>query len=553
MGWGRPSLTAAEERGDRSVMARSLMYLFVAGGAVTLMSLLFPNAHDTARIAITGVSAFGIAAVLLLAYDRIPIWGFQVFLAAGTVMVEWAIYASGDATSPYAMFYFWIAIYAFYFLSRFRAALQMAFIGMAYSGALVTNGDIHTTPVIHWLFVTSTLVVAGAFIGVQRGHVDRLIDRLSSAARTDSLTGLVNRRGFEELFDTELERARRGDRPLSVIVADLDGFKAINDRYGHAAGDRALEKLSEILQGVKRRVDTAARIGGEEFAVIAPDSDQHAAYILAERIRREVRETFAVEQFPMTISLGVATFPRHGASAESLIGGADEALYAAKKLGRDRTVVYNPEIAETLMVATGQRTPRSERHSSTVLALAEVIDIRDSGTAAHSETVGRYAGAIARELGLGGEVVERVRFGGIVHDVGKIGIPDSVLRKPGWLSDEDWIEMRRHPEIGARILRGANLDDIGEWVLAHHERPDGQGYPNGKSGTDIPLEARILAVADAYEAMTSDRVYRPAMSVHAAREELRACAGTQFDDHVVEAFLSLLERADVTRELPVPG
>jgi diguanylate cyclase (GGDEF)-like protein/putative nucleotidyltransferase with HDIG domain len=553
MGWGRPSHNVAEDRGDSAVMARSLMYLFAAGGAVTLISLLIPTVHDGPRIAITGASAFGIAALLFLVYDRVPVWGFQVFLAAGTVLVEWTIYASGDTTSPYAMFYFWIAIYAFYFLTRFRASLQMAFIGIAYSAVIVSNGDVHTTPVIHWLFVTSTLVVAGAFIGVQRGHVDRLIDRLSSAARTDSLTGLVNRRGFEELFDTELERARRGDRPLSVIVGDLDGFKAINDRYGHAAGDRALEKLSQILQGVKRRVDTAARVGGEEFAVIAPDSDHHAAYILAERIRREVREAFAGEQFPLTISLGVATFPRHGATTEALIGGADEALYAAKKLGRDRTVVYNPEIAETLMVATGQKTPRSERHSSTVLALAEVIDIRDSGTAAHSETVGRYAGAIARELGLTTDVVERVRFGGIVHDVGKIGISDSVLRKPGWLSDEDWVEMRRHPEIGARILRGANLDDIGEWVLAHHERPDGQGYPHGRSGADIPLEARILAVADAYEAMTSDRVYRPAMSVQAAREELRACAGSQFDDHVVDAFLMLLERADETRELPVAG
>jgi putative nucleotidyltransferase with HDIG domain len=216
-------------------------------------------------------------------------------------------------------------------------------------------------------------------------------------------------------------------------------------------------------------------------------------------------------------------------------------------------VVYNPEIAETLMVATGQVTPRAERHSSTVLALAEVIDIRDSGTAAHSETVGRYAGAIARELGLPQDLVERVRFGGIVHDVGKIGIPDAVLRKPGWLTEEDWIEMRRHPEIGARILRGANLDDIGEWVLHHHERPDGRGYPEGKRGDDIPLEARILAVADAYEAMTSDRVYRPAMSHEAAREELSTCAGEQFDPRVVEAFLTLLERSEVTKELPIAG
>jgi putative nucleotidyltransferase with HDIG domain len=268
-------------------------------------------------------------------------------------------------------------------------------------------------------------------------------------------------------------------------------------------------------------------------------------------MRREVRDTFASEPFALTISLGIATFPRHGATAESLIGGGDEALYAAKKLGRDRTVVYNPELADTLLAATGQPAPRSERHSSTVLALAEVIDIRDSGTAAHSETVGRFAGAIARELGLSGDLVERVRFGGIVHDVGKIGIPDSVLRKPGWLTDEDWQEMRRHPEIGARILRGANLDDIGEWVLAHHERPDGRGYPHGLGGDDIPLEARILAVADAYEAMTSDRVYRPALTPEAARDELLRCAGTQFDPRVVDAFLTVLDRDAAVDDLRV--
>jgi diguanylate cyclase (GGDEF)-like protein/putative nucleotidyltransferase with HDIG domain len=553
LGWGDQSHPAAEGRYDRAVMARSLMYLFGAGGTVAFVSLSTAAASDDARLAISGACSFGIAVILLCAYRRVPLWGFQVFLACGTVLVEWTIYASGDATSPYATFYFWIAIYSFYFLTRWRAALQMAFIGVAYSAALLSGDGLSTAPVIHWVLVTCTLVVAGAFIGVQRAHVERLIDRLSSAARTDSLTGLVNRRGFEELFETELERARRSDRPLSVIVGDLDGFKAINDRFGHGAGDRALEKLSHILQSAKRRIDTAARIGGEEFAVIAPDSDHHAAYILAERMRRQVRETFAQGAFPVTISLGVATFPKHGVTAESLITGADEALYAAKKLGRDRTVVFNPEIAETLMVTNGHSTPRSERHSSTVLALAEVIDIRDAGTAAHSETVGRYAGAIASELGLSSDLVERVRFGGIVHDVGKIGISDTVLRKPGWLSDEDWTEMRRHPEIGARILRGANLEDIGDWVLAHHERPDGEGYPNRLIGPDIPLEARILAVADAYEAMTSDRVYRPAMSPPAAREELRCCAGSQFDPRVVDAFLELLERSDASRELPLAG
>ena len=551
LGWRGQGHLVAEDRTDRAVMARSLMYLFAAGGVVSVGSLVLATAANEWRAAVTAGCAFGLAALLLVAFDRLPIWGFQALLACGTALVGWAIYASGDTTSPYVTFYFWIAIYSFYFLSRRRAALQLAFAGLAYSAVLLSAGNAQTAPVIHWTFITLALVVAGAFIGIQREHSDRLIDRLSSAARTDSLTGLVNRRGFEELFETELERARRGGRPLSVIVGDLDGFKAINDRYGHAAGDRALEKLSEILQNVKRRVDTAARIGGEEFAVIAPDSDHHAAYILAERMRREVRETFTADPFTLTISLGVATFPRHGTIAEELIAGGDEALYAAKKLGRDRTVVFNAEISETIRAATGQPTPRSERHGSTVLALAEVIDMRDAGTAAHSETVGRYAGAIARELGLADELVERVRFGGIVHDVGKIGISDAVLRKPGWLSDEDWAEMHRHPEIGARILRGANLGDIGDWILAHHERPDGQGYPAGLAGTEIPLEARVLAVADAYEAMTTDRVYRPAMSAEAAREELRQCAGTQFDGRVVEAFLELLDRSEVTRELPV--
>ena len=554
LGFADAGFAPAEGRAERGVMARSLMYLFAVGGAITATSLFFsPDDAEEFRIAITAAAAFGLAVALFVVYDRLPLWGFQAFLVAGTVLIEWAIYSSSQTTSPYAMFYFWIAIYAFYFLSRPRALLQMGFIALAYSATLVVRDDLASTPVINWAVVTSTLVVSGALIGVQRNHVDRLIARLSDAARTDSLTSLLNRRGFEELFETELERARRSGRPLSVIVGDLDAFKAVNDRFGHAAGDRALERLSEILQTVKRRIDTAARIGGEEFAVIAPDTDHHAAYILAERMRREVRDTFRSEPFPLTISLGIATFPRHGGTAEALIGGADEALYAAKKLGRDRTVVYNPELADSLLAATGQPAPRAERHSSTVLALAEVIDIRDQGTAAHSETVGRYAGAIARELGLGADLVERVRFGGIVHDVGKVGIPDSVLRKPGWLSDEDWREMRRHPEIGARILRGANLDDIGEWVLAHHERPDGRGYPHGLSGSQIPLEARVLAVADAYEAMTSDRIYRPALSATAAREELLRCAGSQFDGRVVDAFLTVLDREDAVREVPVAG
>jgi putative nucleotidyltransferase with HDIG domain len=181
------------------------------------------------------------------------------------------------------------------------------------------------------------------------------------------------------------------------------------------------------------------------------------------------------------------------------------------------------------------------------MLLAETLDLRDVSTARHSQTVGRYAEGIARELGLSGERVERIRAAGVLHDVGKLGVADAVLQKPGPLTDEEWADMRRHPELGARILDHANLRDISGWVLAHHERLDGHGYPQGLAGEAIPLEARILAVADAYEAMTADRPYRAALGHDAARAELRACCGTQFDPAVVDAFLAVLTRGARTR------
>jgi putative nucleotidyltransferase with HDIG domain len=181
--------------------------------------------------------------------------------------------------------------------------------------------------------------------------------------------------------------------------------------------------------------------------------------------------------------------------------------------------------------------------------LAETLDLRDTGTALHSLTVGRYAEMTATELGLPAERVDRIRLAGLLHDIGKLGVPDHVLRKPGKLDDAEWAEIRKHPELGARILAGANLDDIAGWVIAHHERPDGRGYPFGLPAEQIPFEARILAVADAYEAMTADRVYRAGLGHETAMGELRSCAGAQFDAEVVEAFLAALRQPSV----PAPG
>jgi diguanylate cyclase (GGDEF)-like protein len=529
---------SAETRSDRGVMARALMYSYAAGGVLALGSLVATGGERMLLAGTTALVCLTVAALLLAGYDDLPRWNFPVLVIVGTATIG-VVVAYGNPV--YAMLLSLPVAYSVYFFHKIEAAVQVALAVGGYAAAALAGAHEPTGQVA---VTTFALVTVGGLVGMQRANVNRLIWRLSDAARTDELTGLLNRRGFYDLFETELERARRSGQSLSVIVGDIDHFKVLNDRFGHAAGDRALEQLSLILRTAKRRIDSAARIGGEEFAVILPDSDQHAAFILAERMRREVRETFLYEPYELTVSLGVATFPTHGSAADDLVAHADEALYAAKALGRDRSVVWGENLDGEVLTATGTTTPRSARHTATMRALAEVTDAREhaSGSACgHSQAVGRYAAAIARELGLTGESIDRVQFGGIVHDVGKIGVPDSVLRKPGWLDAEDWQEMRRHPEIGARILAGARLDEVGQWVLSHHERPDGTGYPHGLGGQEIPLEARILGVADAYEAMTADRVYRSALTPEQARAELVRCAGTQFDQRVVEAFLRVLD------------
>ncbi|HEX6583167.1 MAG TPA: diguanylate cyclase [Thermoleophilaceae bacterium] len=388
------------------------------------------------------------------------------------------------------------------------------------------------------------LALAGLAVH-QRRRITTLRAGISDAARTDPLTGLLNRRALEELLDVELERATRAGRPLSVIVGDIDSFAAVNERQGHAAGDSALQRVAADCLKWKRRIDQAARIGGEEFALLLPETDERGAFIVAERLRRATHRTFAEATVPLTISFGVASSPAHGSDPVGLLRAADRAVAAAKDRGSDRTVIYSDEVARTLAQSGGK--VDSQLQLATVIALAEALDIRDTGTGQHSHTVGRYAELMARELGFEEERVERVCLAGVLHDIGKIGISDIVLSKPGPLDADEWQQMYTHPEIGARLLARPEFDDLRAWILAHHERPDGIGYPYALSGDDIPVEARILAVADAYEAMTADRVYRSALGAEGARAELEAGAGTQFDAEIVSAFLKALDTGRARR------
>jgi diguanylate cyclase (GGDEF)-like protein/putative nucleotidyltransferase with HDIG domain len=388
------------------------------------------------------------------------------------------------------------------------------------------------------LSTVCALALAG-FALHQRGLITSLRSRIADANRTDPLTGLLNRRAFEEQLELELERATRAESPLSVIVGDIDNFRAINEHHGHAAGDTALEAVALNALKWKRRIDIAARIGGEEFALLLPETDERGAFIVAERLRRATHRSFVDAPIGVNFSFGVATAPRHAADAVGLLRAADRATTAAKDLGGDRTVIYSEEVARSLSHMSGHAT--GELKLATVIALAEALDVRDTGTGQHSHTVGRYAELMARALQLDEEHVERVRLAGVLHDIGKIGISDSVLSKPGPLDAEEWQEMYTHPEIGARLLAQPELDDIRSWILAHHERPDGLGYPFGLAADQIPLEAHIISVADAYEAMTAERVYRPALGEAAARAELEGGAGTQFDGKVVGVFLTALD------------
>ena len=534
-----------ENARDRLVMARALGSLFVAGALVGFVSVLLPHGSgaNTAAIAVICGLALALGLVSIFEDGRLPNWAFPAACFGAILLISAALYYSDSAGSPYAFYYVLVAMFSAYFLSVAQMVLQLAFMAAVYPvvESLVNGGGESAQ---RWLLTIWTVIVVGIFIAVLRQRMDNLIDRLSNAASTDPLTRLLNRRGFNDVFDLELERSRRSGRPCALLMGDLDHFKRVNDLLGHPAGDERLRKFADLLLAGKRRIDAAARMGGEEFALLLPETDEHGAYVIAERMRHAVRDAFAPDQLALTISFGVAAYPNHGATGDQLLQAADQALYVAKELGRDRTAIYRPEVTAQMLSNKDRSLMRADGYLSAMLVLAEAVDLRDGGSAAHSETVGRYAEMIAAELGLDEERVERVKLAGVLHDIGKVGVPDEVLQKAGPLDDGEWEEMQKHCELGSRLLSGAGLEDIASWVLAHHERPDGTGYPAGLSRSEIPPEARILAVADAYEAMVADRCYRMGIGAERAREELENGAGTQFDPLVVEAFLRFLERAD---------
>jgi diguanylate cyclase (GGDEF)-like protein/putative nucleotidyltransferase with HDIG domain len=520
-----------------------LACIFLAGATLVLLTIALPHAEGAIEPGLWAIaaSAYVAGGLLLWRSRQIPAWVLPFALAWGATLVTGVAYCSDEAPSPLACFYLWIFLYSAYFFSLPVAVAQWVYAGGLYAVLMLARPP-PSGVAAWWLVGIATMAIAAIVVRIMRNHVELLVERLYDTARSDPLTGLPNRRGFRELLDLELERTRRGGRPMTVLVGDVDHFKEVNDRAGHAVGDAALQRVAGLLRDGVRQIDVAARIGGEEFAVIMPDTDGTAAFAAAERLRCALRDAFADATVPITISFGIACHPHHAETAASLLRAADEALYGAKQSGRNRTVLHSPALRGLAREGRDERDVEAERYVSVVLDLAEAVDVRFSGSARHSETVGRYAELMARELGLSEHRVGRVRLAGLLHDIGKVGVPDAILSKPGALTDAERAVILRHPELGASLLEHPAVADVQAWVAAHHERPDGTGYPHGLSGDDVPLEARIVAVADAYEAMTSDRSYRDAIGHERARGELLRHAGTQFDAEVVAAFLAVLDR-----------
>jgi len=371
---------------------------------------------------------------------------------------------------------------------------------------------------------------------------------LMERANTDGLTGLYNHRYFHERLSQELKRAIRYGHPLSLFMIDLDGFKAVNDRMGHPAGDMILRNVAKIILSNVRETDICVRYGGDEFAVILPETDLDEALALAERVRRVVDSdpTLSVGQegegggahWKITLSIGAAECPRHARQRDALVAAADISMYHAKSISENRVCSYD-EVpgAGGLMDPCKIHAFLQSASVSTIAALAEAVDAKDHYTHGHSEAVARYAAGIADQLRLSPEDKFNVRIAAMLHDIGKIGMPDTILKNPGDLSTEQRDIVHSHPLVGERIVKQVpQLQKILPGILYHHERYDGTGYPSGLKGQQIPLIARIICVADAFDAMTSDRPYRKALPVNEALQELRKGAGAQFDPKLIEAF-----------------
>lgn len=368
-------------------------------------------------------------------------------------------------------------------------------------------------------------------------------EELLVMAITDGLTKLYNYRYFQDCLTQGVAMAKHEQQSVALLIIDIDHFKHYNDLFGHQAGDQLLYELGQLLITELGPNDMVARYGGEEFTVILYGASDEEAIKMAEKIRR------AVEQYPfpgreqqpagtLTVSIGVATYPENAKNKEELIKLADEALYKAKYFSRNKVELYFSVLDE---LKSDLNQSEAELINS-IKMLVRIVNAKDKYTYGHSERVGKYAVAIAEKMGLPAEDIKTIKIGAFLHDIGKIEVSRAILMKRGRLTDEEFDLIKKHPHWGAEMIKTVDaLQPVIPLLRHHHERYDGKGYPTGLKGIKIPLHARIMAVADSFDAMTSNRPYGTRKNVKEAIDELKNFAGTQFDPEIVNVFVGLME------------
>lgn len=398
------------------------------------------------------------------------------------------------------------------------------------------TGDSHFVAVFIFIAVNS---LSAVFIALGIERIKKKVKNLEWLSVTDELTRVYNHRYLHKRLEEEISRASRSQEPLGFCMIDMDRFKLYNDIKGHAAGDVAIESTARVIKESIRRCDVLCRYGGDEFSIIFPNSTPEDIITVMKRVSQafdglDLYYSDLDESTKLTLSVGFSVYPQLAGTKDELFSQADNALYHAKSLGRNRIEQY-----KNIFGDTEKDLQTEKRIEGCLKALLLSVSERDKYTYGHSERVANYSVIIGKALEMSEEELDIMRIAGLLHDIGNIEIPESILNKKEALTDSELEIIRKHSTYSANIVRSlAKMGNIVEFIRLHHERFDGKGYPDGISGAQIPLGARILAVADAFDAMQSGRPYREAMSVKQCIQELEQNSGTQFDPYLVKLFVS---------------